>query len=803
MKSSARVVVVGGGVTGCSVLYHLVQKGWDDVVLCERSELTAGSTWHSAGHVILYTLNPTISRLNQYGVELYRQLEQMTGQSAGFHPCGNLRLASHPDRLDEFKRYLSVAETTGVEAKLLSPAEVKALWPLVETDGILAAIFNPLDGHIAPADLTQALAAGARQGGAKIYRQTEVTGFTRRPGGEWCVRTNQGDILCEHVVSCTGNYAKQTLAMVGLEAQSVPVKHEYIVTEALPELVERRRQGLPELPVMRDPEQSFYVRQEGDGLAMGAYEGRGEAVFVDGVPASFGMDLFPDDLDKLLPYLERAIERVPSLETVGIRSVINGPMPYTPDDLPTTGPAFGLRNFWLGEGNPFGITLAGGIGWQLGEWIVEGEPSIDMWACDSRRFGAYASRAYSARKTEEAYERTYLLPKPEEELPAARGLKTTPVHDLLAARGAVFGAVYGWERPNWFAPEGMEAVDECSFGRANYFAQVGVECRRARARVVVGDLSHGAKFLVEGAGATGLLQRVLCTALPAPGEIAAGYALTDGGRLRSAFAVQAMAADSYLLESAAGAERYDLDLLRKAAADDASVRVVNLTGREGCLALFGPASRDLLQSLTEADLGEAAFPAGRGRDLTLGYAPLRALRSDPFGELGWLLQCKVEFLRHLLTNLLEAGTAHDLGLIGARAMNALRLEQATPDWGSELNRDVTPLECGLGSLVDFAREGFRGRNALLRQRERGVERRLVCLEIDGQGDSDPLGSEPLRDAAGAVVGQTTSGGYGHSLGRSLAMAYLRVDAAAEAAPLEVKLMNEWYPARVRPAATGD
>lgn len=501
MSQSARVVVVGGGVVGCSVLWHLARKGWTDVVLCERTELTAGSTWHAAGHVIKYTTNATIARLNAYGAKLYAELEEITGQPPGYHRVGNMRIATHPDRMDEFRRYLGIAEITGIDAKLLTPEEISAIWPMMNLEGVLGGLLNPLDGHIAPADLTQSFAIGARALGAKIMRNTEVTGFTQEPSGKWLVHTSTGDITCDHVVSCTGNYGMQTARMLGLPSQAMSVKHEYIVTDPLPELVARREQGLPELPVMRDPEEMFYMRQEGDAFVMGCYEGRGECVFTAGVPKTFGMELFADELDKLLPYLEKAIERVPLLETAGIRRVVNGPQSYTPDDMPLTGPAFGLKNFWLGEGNPFGITLAGGIGWQLAEWIVEGAPSIDMSPCDPQRFGDYANRAWSARKTEEAYERTYLVPKPGEELTACRPLKTSPIHDLLFAKGAVFGEVYGWERPNWFAMEGVDPVEEYSFHRPNYVDRVAEEHRAALDGSVLADISHSSKFRVSGRSA--------------------------------------------------------------------------------------------------------------------------------------------------------------------------------------------------------------------------------------------------------------------------------------------------------------
>ncbi len=782
MTETARVVVVGGGVVGCSVLYHLTRKGWSDVTLCERSELTAGSTWHAAGHVITYTSHPTVSRLNSYGANLYAELEALTGQNPGYHRCGNLRIATSPDRMDEYRRYLGLAEITGVAARLLTPGEIKQAWPFMDMGGVLGGLLNPMDGHIAPADLTQAFAIGARAQGARIKRGTEVLGFERAPDGRWAVNTTQGEIRCDHVVSCTGNYSKQTLAMVGLSAQTVSLKHEYIITEPVPALAERRRQGLPELPVMRDPNENFYVRQEGDGLLMGCYEGRGECVFTDGVPGSFGMQLFPDELDKLLPFLERAIERVPLLETAGIRTVVNGPQPYTPDDIPITGPAFGLENFWLGEGNPNGVTLSGGIGWQLAEWIVEGAPSIDMTACDPQRFGAYATRTYSMRKTEEAYERTYLIPLPGEELPACRPLKTTPLHDALETRGAVFGSIYGWERPNWFAPPGIARAEAYSFRTPDYLEHVRAECRAVRTGMVVADISHGSKFRVQGIGAAHWLSGVLDRCVPERGRYCTAYILSITQTFRAQFRVFREQPDSFVLEAPPQVERAFLDVLRRTRMPS-EILVENLTGREGCLLLSGPDAPELLGRLSRAEIldrapeemGDAAFPVGTGRIVTVGYASVRAMRTDSFGVPGWELHCDSEVLRHVFRQVTEA--AGSLHMIGARALDALRLARAEPAWGTELSMGRTVAEAGqcLGAAT----------------------RRLVLLSLGDPGAPIPFGEEPVRSGGGELVGHTTSGGIDVASDGCLAFAYVDARMSAPGTSLRLQLLGELYPVTIR------
>lgn len=661
---------------------------------------------------------------------------------------------------------MGVALATGVEAQLLTTEEIAALWPLMNTQGVLGGLYNPHDGHIAPADLAQSLAAGARQGGAKLHRNCEVTALAQAPDGAWRVETSQGVIFARHVVSCGGNHSQRIAEMVGLTAQCVPVRHQYFVTEPLDELTARRKAGLPELPVMRDPEDVFYCRQEGDALLVGAYDGRGEARFIHDAPEG-SAEPFPDELEKLLPHLERAMLRIPAIGAAGVRRVVNYAMPYTPDDLPTAGPAFGLRNFWLAEGNPFGITLAGGIGWQLAEWITEGVPSIDMWCCDSRRFGNWGTREWSAGKVEEAYEHTYLLPKPGEELPAARGLRTTPIHDLLAARGARFGAVAGWERPNWFAPRGVE--DKPSFGKPNWFYTVGAECRAAETATVIADVSHGAVIRISGAGAAEFLGRVFCVDLPSPGHSAPATQLTARGAYAAEAGVICETSERYIVTAAAVAERYLLDLLLRKL-PDSGVRIDNLTGRKGALMLFGRTAYESLQAVTQAVFSEVGFSMGAVRAITLGYAPVRVERCDPFGFPGFRLHVASEMLRHVFLAL------GDIRLIGARALESLRLEIGNASWPSELNSEVTP--------DDVAQAP-------------GAAQHLLHVEIDG-ADTMPHGLEPVRDARGQIVGRTTSAGWGHLRGKALAFAL--VEPGAEG--LQICVMGRWHKARATKRYSG-
>src|SRR5471030_1086537 len=460
MRTHARVVVIGGGVVGVSTLYHLTKKGWSDVVLLERSELTAGSTWHAAGLLPLFNMSYTVGQLHKYSVDLYKRLQAETGQDVSFHVTGNLRLATCRERMDEYQKYCGTANTIGVPYQIISAKEVRELWPLVNlgdgaaTANIVGALYHPDDGHIAPADLTMALRKGARAGGAEIYEQTEVTAVKRTPSGEWHLTTNKGDIIAEHVVCATGNYARQTGRMFGINVPSIPVEHQYIVYDESPELKAYRQGGGRELAVLRESDQSYYLREERLGWILGPYEAGAPARFADGVPEWFGKSLFEGDLERLLPHVEAAQRRVPSLANCGIKDIVNGPIAYTPDGTPLIGPAWGARNLWLNEGHSFGITAAGGAGWQLAEWIVEGEPSVDMLGVDPRRFGAYAQPGFLKEKNEDSYAKVFTVHYPEEERSAARPLRQTPCYDRMKALGAVFGSTYGWERPNFFAPKG-------------------------------------------------------------------------------------------------------------------------------------------------------------------------------------------------------------------------------------------------------------------------------------------------------------------------------------------------------------
>lgn len=798
MKTHARVVVIGGGVVGVSTLYHLAQKGWSDVVLVERAELTAGSTWHAAGLLPLFNMSYTVGQLHKYSVDLYKRLQAETGQDVSFHVTGNLRMATRRERMDEYQKYCGTANTIGVPFQVIGPREVKELWPLVELGGsadmaaVIGALYHPDDGHIAPADLTMALRKGARARGAEIYEQTEVTAASRTRSGEWLLKTNKGDIVAEHVVCATGNYARQTGRMFGINIPAIPVEHQYIVYDESPELKAYRNAGGRELAVLREPEQSYYLREERLGWILGPYEAGAPARFADGVPDWFGKSLFDGDIDRLIPHVEAAQRRVTALANCGIKDIVNGPISYTPDGSPMVGPAWGVRNLWINEGHSFGITAAGGAGWQLAEWIVEGEPGIDMLAVEPRRFGPYTSKRYVVKKNEETYRNVFVIHFPDEERPDARPAKTSPVYDKLKRMGAVFGQRYGWERANWFAPPGVEPKDEWSFRRTNYFPHVGNECRRIRSGVGVIDLTPFTKHEVSGPGAGAWLDNLVANKVPVKiGRMALSHALTKRGGIRSEFTITKLGEQHYYVVSAGAAERYDSDYLHQMAPADGSVTLNNITTSRGCFVLAGPRSRAVLAKLTDLPLDNAAFPWLTGQVAEVGLATdVYLLRVNFVGALGWELHFPIEYANHLFEALFAAGAEFGIGMAGMRAMESLRMEKSYRMWGSDLTPDYTPFEAGLDRFVRMNKGAFFGREALERQQAAGVPNRFVTIEVHGVTEADPLGNEPLFDGKGTMVGRATSGYYGHVLKKSLAIGYVKAPLAAVGTPLQIEILGE-------------
>ncbi|MFG6591965.1 FAD-dependent oxidoreductase [Sulfitobacter sp. 1A12157] len=813
MKTQVKALVVGGGAVGTSIAYHLAKAGWDDVMLLERDELTSGSTWHAAGLLPLFNMSYATTHIHQYSVEFYKTLEAETGLNAGFAVVGNLRMAQTDARMDEYMLYASTAETCGVPYQWLTPDEIKAKWPLIETSDLKGALYHQTDGYINPADVTMAMAKGARQRGVAIARKWQADAFAWNgshwevtctkmveKGGNLVPSDEQIVITADHVVTASGNHAQRTARMLGIKMPAIPVEHQFIVMDRDPALVDYRAAGHGEHPVIRDADAQSYVREERGGWILGVYEKGAPARFEYGVPDSFRADLFQLDLDRIEEQYMAMNHRIPSAEECGLKDDFNGPICYTPDGNPLVGPAPGLRNMWLAEGFSFGITAAGGTGYYLAQMMVEGEAEIDMASLDPKRYGDWMTTEYAARKNEEAYDHVYILHHPDEERPACRPLRTSPAYDRQAARGAQFGQVNGWERPNYFAPEGFSDHDSRAFRRGGWWQYAVEEARAIREGVGLIDATAFTKHLVRGPGATAFLDWFTCNKLPSVGRINLTYALTGVGTTRTEYTIVRLAQDEYYLVSAGAWTAYDSDYLRKAIADKMPelgyIECHDVTTQWGVFAIAGPKSREVLGALVrdaapETVLGNKRFPWLTMRDIELGMVPVRAIRVAYTGELGWELHHPIEMQNHLFDQLEKAGAPHGMKLVGARAQNWLRQEKSYRAFGHELGRDATPLEADLPRFVDLNKE-FHGKQAML---EHGIRAKCVTVLIDGPEDADPWGREVLYNGE-TRTGRLTSGGYSVAFGKSIGMGYVKPEDAVVGTKLKVKMLDQLWEAEV-------
>jgi dimethylglycine dehydrogenase len=801
MLSHARVVIVGGGAVGVNILYSLTRRGWTDVALLERDELTSGSTWHAAGLLPLYSHLHTHGRMILKTIEIYSGLEAETGQAVGLHPCGSLRLASDRERLDEYRWHAGCARTQGVEAHILTLQEAKRLWPLIEnSDRVIGGLYHPQDGHIAPADVTQALAKGARDKGAKIYRGTEAIGFEQTLSGEWRVKTQHGEIACEHLVLATGNYVQRTARMLGIPIPAVPVIHQYFITEEVPEIVARKKAGLPEMPILKDDRYLGYLREERQGLMFGPYEAPEdlELFAVDDVPESFGaMSLLPEKLEPVARHIDAAMKLVPAFGRVGVRSYVRGPICTTPDNLPLVGPAAGLRNLWLAEGVAGGIVMGGGLGYYLSEMIVEGECSIDFVYYDPRRYGDYANKRYVGIKSREAFGNNFGIYFPDYEWPAGRPSKTTPCYEQLKARRAVFGVFNGWEIPVWFAPAGVEPVDRYGYRHSNFYEHVGNEVRAVRNAAGLIEMAPMAKFEVEGQGVAEWLDGLLANRLPSrPGNIRLCHLLSHRGGVKCEFTVVRMAQNKFYLISSPRAEALSFDVLTRLLPKNGSVRLRNATLERGCLAVVGPRARDILQMITSVDLSNEHFPWLTAQSGVVDLASdVRMLRINFEGELGWELYSPICYQLPLLEALLKAGEPHGLQLIGYRAIDSLRLEKSYANIWRELNCEFSAWESGLDRFVALDKGDFIGRDALVEQVKRGIARRLVTLKINAPVGAEALGNEAIY-CGDELVGRVTSANHAHFLDINIGLAYVYSKFSKPGTKLEVTVFNEKVSAEV-------
>ena len=768
LPGAARAVVVGGGIAGCSVAYHLASLGWRDVLLLERRQLTSGSTFHAAGFVGQLRTSASITRLLGESIALYDRLEAETGQATGWKMNGGLRLACNAERMVEIERQATTARSFGLEMHILTPSEARDLWPCMDVSDVVGAAFLPTDGQVEPSDLTRALARGARMNGARIVEGCTVCGVRIKRGRVAGVETDGGFVVCEAVVNCCGQWAREFGARAGVCVPLVPVQHQYVVTEPI--------EGVPrELPTLRDPDRRTYYREEVGGLVMGGYESNPLPWGDEGIPEDFHFTLLNADWDHFEQLVRLAMPRVPALEHAGIKQLVNGPESFTPDGNFILGEAPGVAGYYVAAGfNAFGIAAAGGAGKALAEWIVGGEPPCDLWPVDVGRFGTpHRDRAWVRARTMEMYAKHYTLAWPFEEHGSGRPYRRSPLYDRLRDAGACFGEKLAWERPNWFAPDGVEPRDEYSFGRQNWFPHVGDEHRAARERVVLIDQTSFAKFEVEGPGAECALQWVCANDVARPpGAVIYTQLLNARGGIECDLTVARLGEERFYLVTGTGFVTRDFEWIRRHLSGGARAAVRDVTDERAVLSLMGPRARDVLAAVTADDVSHTAFPFSAVREMGIGGVVVRALRISYVGELGWEIHAPVGAAPAIYDALMEAGRAYGIANAGYRAIESLRLEKGYLAWGSDLSPDHTPLEAGLGRMVKLESDiDFLGREALLRQRAAPLCKRLAYFTVD-----DPeivlLGRETIY-RNGERIGWLTSGGFGYTIGKGIGCGYVR------------------------------
>ncbi len=770
----ARCVIIGGGVIGASVAYHLAKLGWKDVVLLERRQLTCGTTWHAAGLVGQLRATQNLTRLARYSIDLYAGLEAETGQATGFKQSGALTLATNAERFEELKRSAAMGRCFDVDVQVVTAAEARGLWPMVETKDVVGAIWMPKDGQINPVDVTQALAKGARMQGARIVEGCKVTGILLRDGRAAGVRTAQGDIAADVVVNCGGMWAREIGLMAGVAVPLLAAEHFYIVTEPMAEAVTT-------LPVLRDYDGHAYYKEDAGKLLVGAFEPKAKPWGMDGIPEDFAFDELPEDWDHFQPVLERALARVPRLGAVGIQKFFNGPESFTPDNRYYLGEAPELPGFFVAAGfNSIGIQSAGGAGMVMAQWIADGHPPMDLADVDIRRVQPFQNDAgYLKARVSEALGLLYAMHWPYRQVETARGIRKSPLHERLVAANACMGETAGWERPNWYAPPGVAPEYRYSWGRQNWFDYRAAECRAARERVALFDQSSFAKFLVRGADAEAVLQRISANDVSPPGRAVYTQWLNERGGIEADLTVTRRDEDTFMVITGAANGTRDLAWLRRHATG-ARCAIEDVTAAHAVIGVMGPRSRALLAQLVDADLSNAAFPFGASREVVMRGIRLRATRISYVGELGWELLVPAADAAALFDTLVAEGRPLGLALAGMHAMDSLRLEKAYRHWGHDIGDEDTPLEAGLAFACAFGKPvDFIGKAALLRQKETGVRKRLVQFALE---DPAPLvyHNEPIwRD--GRMNGYVTSGTYGHALGRSIALGYVRNDDGVDAA----------------------
>ena len=782
MRNHVQVVVIGGGVVGASVLYHLTKAGWKDVMLIERAELTSGSTWHAAGGMHTVNGDPNVAKLQQYTINLDREIEEISGQSCGVHITGGIMLAGTPERLDWLKMAKARGRYLGMDLELISVPEAKNLFPLLDEKHFVGAMYDPIEGHVDPYGVTHAYAKSAQIGGAEIIRQNRVIDTVQRTDGTWDVVTEKGTVHAEHIVNAGGLWAREVGRMAGLELPILAMEHQYLITDDIPEF-----QGQKEQLHCIDFEGEIYMRQERGGMLMGTYERAGVPWSPKTTPWDFGQDLLENDLDRIAPSLEVGFRHFPRLENAGIKKIVNGPFTFAPDGNPLIGPVRGLKNYWVACGVMAGFSQGGGVGLALSQWMVNGDPGADIWGMDVARYGDWATLAYTNAKVRENYSRRFRIRFPNEELPAGRPLRTTPIYDRLVAENAMFGDYCGLEHALWFAPKGMEPTEEVTFRRSSAHAHVASDCHAVRNAAGLLEISNYGKFEVTGPKAAEWLGTVMANRVPAIGRMVLTPMLNEAGRLIGDFTVARLAQDRFFVVGTYAAEVFYMRWFeRTLPPSGVTVRpcAMEYTG----LSVAGPAARDILQPLMSEDLSTSAFPFMSFRQMDVGMIPTFMGRVSFTGDIGYELWVTSDYQRALYDLLTAAGKPHGLKVIGGRALNSMRLEKSFGTWAREFRPIYGAYEAGLGRFVDLKKSDFIGRAAAEAEKASGGVRRLITLDVDAT-DADAIGDEPIFHA-GEVVGWVTSGGYGHSVGKSIAMGYVDKAVADQTTGFEVELIGE-------------
>ncbi|WP_342618028.1 FAD-dependent oxidoreductase [Rhodoferax sp. GW822-FHT02A01] len=795
MKTTARVVIIGGGVVGCSVLYHLTKKGWSDVMLIERDQLTSGSTWHAAGG--FHTLNgdPNVAMLQSYTVSLYEELERISGQSCGMHKSPGIMLADTPERMEFLKMTVARGRYLGMATEIISVKEAKEYFPFIEEKYFLGALLDPNEGHLDPSGTTYAYAKAARLGGATIEVQTKVESLEQKPDGTWRVITNKGVVECEHVVNCGGLWAREVGRMVGIELPVLAMEHMYLVTDDIPEVEAFNKSAGKEIGHVIDFGAESYLRQEGKGMVLGVYEQAGVPWSPKNTPWSFGQELLQPDLDRIAPSLEIAFKHFPTLENAGIKRVINGPFTFAPDGNPLVGPVQGRTNFWSACGVMAGFSQGGGVGLALSNWMVDGDPGFDIWGMDVARYGDWATRTYTNAKVRENYSRRFRIRFPNEELPAARPLQTTPLYDKFIEQGAVMGDSWGMETPLWFAPSKAEAHDVVSFHRSNDFPHIKAECKAVREAVGVTEIANFAKYQITGPGAEAWLLKVMTNTMPKTGRLMLTPMLNENGKIIGDFTIAKAEDNRYMMWGSSQAQIYHMRWFEQHLPKDGSVKIEPYGMKLIGLSIAGPKSRELLQRLTDDDMSNEAFKFMDYREMEVATVQAKVNRVTYTGDLGYEIWVAPEYQRRLYESIMEAGK--DLGIrnFGMRALLCLRLEKNFGTWFREFRPIYGPFEAGLDRFIKLDKPDFIGKAAAIKEKEDGPKRTRIYMVVDAD-DCDVMGDEPIW-VDGKVVGWVTSGGYGHYVDQSLAQGYIPTELVKPDMQLEIEILGERRKARLQ------